>query len=378
MPSQLLEEHRHYLADEARLRKYAAAIAHGVRPGDVVIDLGAGTGILGLLALRAGARRVYAIDASPALGLARAIVTANGMADRVVFIRDRSTHAQLPELADVVVADQLGAFGYGAGVLEYFADARARLLKPSGRIIPATLTFLVAPVHGTRCRARVGWWNRDVAGFSVARVEEIAAATSHAIMLGAEDLAAPGARGASLPCDENPPVLRVAASTTALRDAVIDGIGAWFEADLGGGITMTNSPTAADRIDREQLFYPLSQPIPARAGDRVDISLTIRPGEMVSQWSVTVRDGEGASRGSQTNSSFAGLLVGAADLARSHPAAHPVLSEWGRARQLVLQLCDGTRSVQAIEEALALRYPDLFRDHNAASRFVAESLDAAV
>ena len=376
--SQLLEEHRHYLADEARLRKYAAAIAHGVQPGDVVIDLGAGTGILGLLALRAGARRVYAIDASPALTLARAVVAGNGLADRVVFIRERSTRAQLPELADVVVADQLGAFGYGAGVLEYFADARARLLKRSGRIIPSTLTFLVAPVQSRACRARAGWWNRSVAGFSLAAVEEIAGATSHAVNIGPEDLVAPAVSGATLPCDENPPVLRIAASTTATRDAAIDGVGAWFEADLGGGIMMTNSPTARDRIDREQLFYPFPQPVAARPGDRVDISLTIRPGEMVSQWSVTVRDASDTVRDSRTNSSLAGLLVGAADLARSHPAVHPVLSEWGRARQLVLELCDGTRSVQAIEDAVALRFPDLFRDHNAASRFVAESLDAAV
>lgn len=376
--SQVLEEHRHYLADQARVRKFATAIAQGVKPGDVVIDLGAGTGILGLLAIRAGARRVYAIDASPVIELARAIAAANGVADRVVFIRERSVRVRLPEPADVVVGDQLGALGYGAGVLEYFADARARLLKPGGRTIPSMLTFIVAPVESAACRARVTWWARDVEGFSVAPGADIAAGSFHAVALAATDLVAPPSCGGSVRCDENPPLLRIAAAATAERDAWIDGIGAWFEADLGGGATITNGPLEADRIDREQLFYPFARPVSALAGDRVDMSIAIRPGESICQWSVTVSEPAGAVRATATNSSLAGLLVGMADLARANPSAHPVLSEWGQAHHLVLQLCDGTRSLQAIEEAVALRYPVLFSNAVSVSRFVAESLDAAV
>jgi hypothetical protein len=376
--SQILEEHRHYLADRARIEKYAAAIAHGVRPGDVVIDLGAGTGILGLMALRAGAQRVYAIDASPALELARAVAAANGVADRVVFVRERSTRARLPEMADVVVGDQLGAFGYGAGVLEYFSDARVRLLKPGGRVIPSRLTFVVAPVSSEACRARVSWWSRPVAGVSMAPIHGIAAASSHAVALGSVDLVGPPAGGGSVACDENPPLLRIAASTSAQRDTAIDGIGAWFEADLGGGIMMTNGPLDANRIDREQLFYPLARPLDARSGDRVDITITIRPGDPVARWSVTVVDPSGATRASAAQSSFAGMLVGPGDLARADPSSHPVLSDWGRARQTVLELCDGTRSLHAIEAAVASRYAMLFPDADAVSRFVAESLDAAV
>lgn len=376
--SQVLEEHRHYLADRTRIQKFAAAIAHVVKPGDVVIDLGAGTGILGLLALRAGARRVYAIDASPALELARAIAAANGVADRIVFIRDRSTRAQLPERADVVVGDQLGAFGYGAGVLEYFADARARLLKPGGRTIPSMLTFTVAPVESAACRSGVSWWSREIEGFSLAPVTEIAAASSHAVPLAASDLVAAPTRGGSVRCDENPAVLRIAASMTSNRDATIDGIGAWFEAELGGGVMMTNSPLDADRIDREQLFYPLPHPLAAAKGDHVDIAIVIRPGEPIAQWSVTITAPSGEVRASGTHSSFAGMLVGAADLARANPTSRPVLSDWGRARQLVLELSDGTRSLEAIEAAVASRFPVLFSDQSAVSRFVAESLDASV
>ncbi|HEX9126493.1 MAG TPA: 50S ribosomal protein L11 methyltransferase, partial [Methylomirabilota bacterium] len=125
--SLIVDEHRQYLADPHRLAAFERAIAATVNPGDVVIDLGAGTGILGLFACRAGAARVYAIDDGGIIELARSLCRANGFADRVVFVKGLSTRVTLPEKANVVVADQIGRFGFESGVWEYFTDARARL-----------------------------------------------------------------------------------------------------------------------------------------------------------------------------------------------------------------------------------------------------------
>jgi protein arginine N-methyltransferase 1 len=84
--SEVLDEHRLYLSDAVRVRAYERAICAIVRPGDVVLDLGAGTGVLGLLACRAGARRVYAVDGGGILGVARALARANGVADRITHV----------------------------------------------------------------------------------------------------------------------------------------------------------------------------------------------------------------------------------------------------------------------------------------------------
>jgi protein arginine N-methyltransferase 1 len=113
--SLVVDEHRQFLCDRARLRVFERAIAAAVRPGDVVIDLGAGTGVLGLLACRAGAARVYAIENSGMIEVARALAHANGLGDRVIFVRAHSSEAHLPEHADVLVADLIGRMGFEAG-----------------------------------------------------------------------------------------------------------------------------------------------------------------------------------------------------------------------------------------------------------------------
>ena len=75
------------IADRARMEPYVRALRQAVRPGAVVLDLGAGPGAFALLACRFGARRVYAIDPDNALQVARDLTAANGCTDRVEFIQ---------------------------------------------------------------------------------------------------------------------------------------------------------------------------------------------------------------------------------------------------------------------------------------------------
>src|SRR5436309_9370770 len=163
--SLVLDEHREYLADAVRVSAFRQAIEEVVTPGDVVLDLGAGTGILGLMACRVGAKRVYAVDEGPIIGLAREIAWANGFQDRINHIKGLSTRVELPERVDVVLADQIGRFGLESGILEYFADARARFLKPGGVMVPGELALVVAPVECRELSERVEFWGRGPAGY---------------------------------------------------------------------------------------------------------------------------------------------------------------------------------------------------------------------
>ncbi len=67
------ESYHQMLSDNVRMDAFRKAIFETVKPGDIVIDFGAGTGILGLWALQAGAEKVYAIEKTDSIELAKSI-----------------------------------------------------------------------------------------------------------------------------------------------------------------------------------------------------------------------------------------------------------------------------------------------------------------
>ncbi|MBI2956634.1 MAG: 50S ribosomal protein L11 methyltransferase, partial [Acidobacteria bacterium] len=135
------------LNDRARTSAFLRAIEEVVRAGDVVVDIGTGTGILAMAAARAGARQVYAIEATRLAQAARAMVEANGLADRVTVVEGWSTQVELPEQADVLTSEIIGNEPLAENVLEVVADARKRLLKPGARLIPHRVKIFGLPVE---------------------------------------------------------------------------------------------------------------------------------------------------------------------------------------------------------------------------------------
>jgi SAM-dependent methyltransferase len=134
------------LNDQPRTQRFLSAIAAVVRPGDVVVDLGTGTGILAMAAARAGARKVYAIEAGPVGPVAQKLFAANGLADRIELVAGYSTGIDLPERADVLVTETFGNSPLSEEVLEIVVDARTRLLKPDARVVPGSVRVFGTPV----------------------------------------------------------------------------------------------------------------------------------------------------------------------------------------------------------------------------------------
>lgn len=96
------------LVDARRTTAFQAAIAAVVKPGDVVVDAGAGSGILSFFAAQAGAAKVYSVETEPHLAscLARSI-RANGL-DRVVeTVSGDVRTARLPRAVDVVICEMM-------------------------------------------------------------------------------------------------------------------------------------------------------------------------------------------------------------------------------------------------------------------------------
>jgi Ribosomal protein L11 methyltransferase (PrmA) len=377
--SLVLDEHRQYLADTARVSAFQQAIEEVVTPGDVVLDLGAGTGILGLMACRAGAKRVYAVDEGPIIGLAHEVAAANGFQDRITHIKGLSTRVELPERVDVVLADQIGRFGFEAGILEYFADARARFLKPDGVLVPSEIGLVVAPVECRDLFGQIEFWRRTPAGYDYRPALAIATNTGYPARLDPAHMLGAPAHAISLGLSTaSTAALSAEVVLAAARPGTLHGIGGWFEAQLSPGVTLTNSPLAARPIFRMQVFFPIGRPVSLEERDQIDVRLRILPAGGIVSWTVEIRgtrDGHEPSpirKGRFAHSTFQGMLLCKEDLERTDLRFMPRLSPWGEARRSVLELCDGRRDLSEIEREIQHRHPALFQSFAEAAAFVTE------
>ncbi len=165
-----LHEQERMLADRPRMEFYRAAIQRHIQPGDRVIDLGTGTGILAALASRRGAARVYAIDHSPILKHARTLAAANRI-ERVEFFDTHSTDFSVAERVDVILHEQMGDGLFDEAMMANVSDLRDRLLKPGGLILPSRFEFFCEPIKIRDGRHVPFIWELEVHGYDYAALE---------------------------------------------------------------------------------------------------------------------------------------------------------------------------------------------------------------
>ena len=145
----------HYpmLADHDRAEFYQTMLKDHIRPGKtVVLDMGAGSGLLSIMAARLGAARVYAVESNPHLArIARKAVSANGVAGKVKVINKISTLVLPGDLdnqkPDVLVAELWGTLLLSENADIYTQDARNRLLAPDASVLPSVGTQYIQLVE---------------------------------------------------------------------------------------------------------------------------------------------------------------------------------------------------------------------------------------
>ncbi len=267
-----ISQHEEMLSDSVRVDAYHRGIHRNVAPGDVVVDLGTGTGLLAFMASRAGAAKVYAVEHSDFIEVAREIGRQNGFAN-IEFVQANSRDFTPPEPVDVVVHEQMGDELFNENLLDNLLDARDRLLAPGGRLLPSRFRLFVEPVSFREEMRVRRFHNIDLpddidlsamatapamAPYDVGRFEQFwARPGSVATTIGTPhpliefDLATLESAGA-LPLHHE--LGRVAAA-----DAIVDGACVWFEAVFDDATTLTTSPLLPNtswgnrvyRLDRE-------------------------------------------------------------------------------------------------------------------------------
>lgn len=246
-----VEVHRTMICDRVRTDAFRRAIDSVVRPGHIVLDVGAGTGVLSLFAARAGAARVYAVERTTVAVLAQELAAENGVAEIVEVIQGDIMDLELPERVDVIVSEWLGGFGIDEGMLVPVIAARDRWLKPGGVMIPRSVTAWAGLVHDRHLGDTVGFlrdnpYDLRFDGLVEMTVNEIIYSGSFRHLAGGDRRSEPGrlwTTDSDLISLEHAQAPHEAETLLQVRDpGTANALALWFSADLAPGISLSVGP----------------------------------------------------------------------------------------------------------------------------------------
>ncbi|MFK7927118.1 MAG: 50S ribosomal protein L11 methyltransferase [Myxococcota bacterium] len=282
-----LPYHVQLLSDPWRMSAWKRAIDQLIRPGDVVLDVGTGTGVLAVLAARAGAGRVIAVESSDAAELAKTIVADNHVQDVVEVIRaDLATVP--PEPVDVILCDFIGRLMPDAAMARALRAARGWAHEHT-RWAPQSVRILAAPLaeiaHPPLDRLEIPLAGVDLTGALQQAYQVPWTVTAAAASL----LADPTVIAALDPVDV-PPRVGAQASWTLKNPGRFRGIVAWFEASLAPGLTLKTGP--GRRTFWNQVLWPHGL-TSTQPGDQVDVDVELHSAidAVHMSWGISVRRG---------------------------------------------------------------------------------------
>ena len=294
-----IEYHRTLLADRVRNAAFHAALARLIVKGETTVaDIGAGTGVLGFLAAKLGARRVDLYEAAGVASVARKLLRQNRLRGCQLF-EMHSTDAIEPERVDLVVCETLGNYAFEENIVETLNDARARFLQPGGTIIPAGIRQFMCPVVSGRFHAELSVWDGVGYGLDLAPAKVMSLNNIYLRTFAAADLLDGGTAAClwdRLTFDRHNKTTRTGeASWTLGQPATVYGLALWWTADLAEGVALSTSPLEP-RTHWEQLYLPVLAPMAVEAGQtlsaRVRSTTSYAQGTDVA-WTLALKDATG-------------------------------------------------------------------------------------
>jgi len=272
--------HFSMLSDHDRNAAFRKAIDKHCAGAGLVLEIGTGSGLLAMMAARAGAAKVVTCEAVPAIAEnATGIIAENGYANQITVYPVRSTGLvvgrELPDRADILLAEVLSSEILAEGALDTLADAKARLIKPGARIIPHSVTICAALVSGSRLHELTSV--KIIEGFDLSLFNEFAPALitvprgipyevvsetfqPFSFLMG-ERLSAP--TSLNFPVRVN-------------KSAVMHGIVQWMKVFLDEEDSLENNPGKESATDHwGGVFHPFLQGIQAESGQELLISCKI-------------------------------------------------------------------------------------------------------
>jgi type I protein arginine methyltransferase len=275
-----LELHRRMISDRWRTDAFKRAIDEVVRKSDVVLDLGTGTGVLAMLAAKAGAKRVYAIDQAEIAQTAANLVKANGFGERVKVFRGPAGDLKIEEKVDLIISEWLGHLAFVEAMLDDVILARDAHLAPKGRMMPSHVDAMIAPIDDPVLFAHdgPGYWREPVHGLDFSSLEDLELKQGRAIQLRVEPAAM---LSAGIPISSLDLVkakiddwwTRGLVEFEMKRDGILNGFAGWFEAQLSPKERLNTGPLFPEtHWSQSYMAFP---PRRVKKGQRVTVEYAL-------------------------------------------------------------------------------------------------------
>lgn len=171
--------HEEMLKDVVRTKTYQNAIYQNafIFKNKVVLDVGAGTGILSLFCAKAGAKHVYAVECSLMADMAKEIVQTNGLSNVITVLKGKIEDIELPiDRVDVIISEWMGYFLLFENMLNTVLYARDKWLIDDGIILPDKASLYLTAIEDAEYKEdKIEFWN-SVYGFDMSCIKKQAMA----------------------------------------------------------------------------------------------------------------------------------------------------------------------------------------------------------
>ena len=276
--------HHTMLADSARNDAYDRALKNAVSSQTKVLDVGTGSGLLSMMAVRAGAQKVYGCEVVPEIAeVAKRVVADNGMQEKITVINKKSTSIKvgedIPEKADLMVSEILDVGLLGEGVIPTLRHAYANLLKPDAVVIPKAADVYAVLLESDHLKQVNPI--KEISGFDLSAFNEFTVTDeysgNHLTSLPHRKLSEPflalNVDFAALPpatSDDQPNEKQLEVNVT--QDGVAHGVAFWFDLHLDDTICLSSGPDG-EMIHWGQAIYFFQKEQQVKAGDVLSVKL---------------------------------------------------------------------------------------------------------
>jgi type II protein arginine methyltransferase len=260
--------------DRARNQAYDAALRRAVFPGCKVLEIGTGTGLLAMMAARAGAAEVITCEMDPAVAhAARDVIAANGFADRVKVVSGHSTtldaNRDLGGRADILVSEIVSNDLLGEGVIPAHTHAMRELLKPGAVVIPPRGRVRIALTELRRPSAGL---LGEVEGFQLSAFNRLAR-TFREVPVGSDATRLRSDAADAFDFDFAAPPAREGRASIALTSAggPVHGVIQWISLDFDAELQYENCPAPGGRSCWGTVFWPFDRVVETVAGQVITV-----------------------------------------------------------------------------------------------------------